>query len=174
MLERMTLTKELNANYFDDKLSDEYLLAALTPPMASIEYDYERLELLGWYFLTFSQLALNTSITCAGDTFLKYITATYLYVVMPGQREGKLNSARGQIVSNKSLHAGALKFGLPPYIQSKPLVTKIWQPFVQDSSKCEDQRDVPGGEKPAQHRAGGKRKRQLDEQSVQWLGDKVS
>ncbi|KAI0091960.1 hypothetical protein BDY19DRAFT_1027492 [Irpex rosettiformis] len=160
MLERMLLTKELNARYFDDEISDEQLLAALSPPVANIEYDYERLELLG-------------------DTYLKYIAATYLYVTMPGRQEGQLNRARIQIVSNKSLHAGALKFGLPPYIQSKPLVTKIWQPFVTGSTTEEEgiellqSTDATKDEKQVKRDKGGKRKRQMDEQSIQWLGDKT-
>ncbi|KAI0698923.1 hypothetical protein BC835DRAFT_1333420 [Cytidiella melzeri] len=164
MLERMLLAKELNAKYFNSSLSDYHLLAALTPPVASVEYDYERLELLG-------------------DAYLKYVASTYLFVTMPKQREGALNHARGEIVSNKALHAGALEFGLPPYIQSKPLITKVWQPSIH--LKADKDRAAPpldadtsssamtGGDDEGKHRKGGKRKKQLNEQSIQWLGDKT-
>jgi hypothetical protein len=47
MLECMLLTKELNALRFDNNLSDDHLLKALTPPIMTVEYNYERLELLG-------------------------------------------------------------------------------------------------------------------------------
>lgn len=46
-LESMLVVKELNANLFDDALSDELLLEALTCPISGVEPDYQRLELLG-------------------------------------------------------------------------------------------------------------------------------
>ena len=47
MLEKILLVKELNAQYFNDALEEKLLLAALSPPTAELEYDYDRLELLG-------------------------------------------------------------------------------------------------------------------------------
>lgn len=41
------LVKELNAALFNRCISDELLHAALSPSSAVIEYDYERLEMLG-------------------------------------------------------------------------------------------------------------------------------
>lgn len=41
------LVKELNAGLFNRCISDELLHAALSPSSAVIEYDYERLEMLG-------------------------------------------------------------------------------------------------------------------------------
>ena len=51
MVERMLLAKEVNAKCFNDAIADEYLLAALSPPTAGVEHDYERLELLGACFV---------------------------------------------------------------------------------------------------------------------------
>jgi endoribonuclease Dicer len=112
-----------------------------------------------------------------GDAYLKYLSSTYLYATMPGQREGALNHARAQIVSNKALRAGALQFGLPPYIQTKPMNTKNWQLCLQVSKPDVDE-DASmtvetEGRGEGKGRRKGKRKRQQDEQFMQWLGDKV-
>ncbi|KAI0347065.1 ribonuclease III [Trametopsis cervina] len=162
MLERMLLAKELNAKYFNSAITDEHLLAALSPPMANVEYNYERLELLG-------------------DAYLKYLVSAYLYATMPGKREGPLNHVRGQVVSNKALHAGALNCALPQYIQSKSLSIKVWQPHVDKSSRTggnslTDARvhHAEGADSTcSQQGKGGKRKKQLDDLSIQWLGDKT-
>lgn len=47
MMERMLIAKELNAKLLNNAIVEDYLLAALSPPIAALEYDYERLELLG-------------------------------------------------------------------------------------------------------------------------------
>lgn len=47
MIERMLLVKELNTRYFDNMISDEHLVEAVTCATALSGYDYERLELLG-------------------------------------------------------------------------------------------------------------------------------
>lgn len=41
------LVKELNAKFFHHSILERLLIAALTPSVAGVEYDYERLELLG-------------------------------------------------------------------------------------------------------------------------------
>jgi len=41
------LVKELNARIFGHSINDQFLHMALSTPSAGIEYDYERLELLG-------------------------------------------------------------------------------------------------------------------------------
>ena len=46
----------------------------------------------------------------------------------PSQHEGALHSARLRIISNKALLLNADRAGLPPFIQTKPFVSKLWQP----------------------------------------------
>jgi hypothetical protein len=43
----MLLVKELNAKLLHHLVDERHLLMAITPPSASAEFDYERLELLG-------------------------------------------------------------------------------------------------------------------------------
>ncbi|KAI0049624.1 ribonuclease III [Auriscalpium vulgare] len=103
------LVKELNATLFDNAIKEDFLLAAISAPSVGAEFDYERLELLG-------------------DAYLKYLTSIYLFVTNPSQNEGALHSARLRIISNKALLLNADSAGLPPFIQSKPFVSKVWQP----------------------------------------------
>ncbi|CAL1702186.1 unnamed protein product [Somion occarium] len=176
------LAKQLNDNLFDNQLSEEHLFEALFPPSADTESSYERLELLG-------------------DAYLKYVASVYLYVTMPGKRENTLHAARRDIVSNKTLHTGAVAIGLPALIRGKPFLPKVWQPTIprQDSeqsgiskppsaSSGENQAKMSRTSDSATQPANlpqpedvtrstmakrGKRKKQQDEQAIQWLGDKT-
>ncbi len=117
---------------------------------------------------------------------------------MPIAREGALHAARQLIISNKALRVGAIEAGLPPYIQSKPVVPKVWKPQIYQTTGGDDD-DSSGSNKVKEdnidgsgesieqlrgsqtenkvnqsvRRSGGKRKRQQDEHAIQWLGDKV-
>lgn len=196
---------------------------AITTPSAGIEYDYERLELLGdnipsLYFCL-------AHICCSGDAFLKYLSSIYVFVTNPAQTEGALHFARQNIISNKTLLQSSSRSGLPPFIQSKPFAIKFWQPpnfrvitptrhpKENDGDDLNNQVDgsitvdkdhpspdvdtghlnrstsqratslgavpttdatrvaLPG---PQKVKKRGWRKRQLDEQTTQWLGDKVN
>ncbi|THH17944.1 hypothetical protein EW146_g2946 [Bondarzewia mesenterica] len=108
-IDDLLLVKELNALFFDHAISDHLLHAAISAPSAGIQFDYERLELLG-------------------DAYLKYLSSIYLFVTNPSQHEGALHSARLRIISNKALLLNADRAGLPPFIQAKPFVSKLWQP----------------------------------------------
>ncbi|TFK55753.1 ribonuclease III [Heliocybe sulcata] len=171
----MLLVKELNAKLFDHCLREDLLHTAITAPSAGFEFDYERLELLG-------------------DAYLKYLSSVYLFVTNPQKHEGALHHARQRIISNKSLLEYADSAGLPPFIQSKPFVAKLWQPLDgaihsdntrPGPSTVEQQgaanppsaadRPISPAEPetvPAKSKRS-KRKRQLDEQGIQWLGDKA-
>lgn len=118
---------------------------------------------------------------------------------MPIAREGALHAARQLIISNKALRVGAIEAGLPPYVQSKPVVPKVWKPQIYQttggddadssgSNKVKEDNIDGSGESTEQNlrgsqtenkvnqsvrRSGGKRKRQQDEHAIQWLGDKV-
>ncbi len=98
---------------------------------------------------------------------------------MPRGSEGQMNIALSQLVANKTLRDGALKAGIPPYIQSKPFIMKVWLPYVQrpsiegESGGLNTSSDAAKGGAETGKGHGGKRKRQLDSQSAQWLGDKV-
>lgn len=107
--------------------------------------------------------------------------STYYFVTMPGKREGSLNGARAQAVCNKALHINALAAGIPPWVQSKPLLPRLWVPYLPDTKLVprggdkEGKMDVdqPGGGKQQQGSKRSKQQKQQDELEVQWLGDKV-
>ena len=106
---------------------------------------------------------------------------------MPGADVGTLHTARGPIISNKSLQQGAASMGLPSYIQHKRFVAKLWQiPLVSaDTSKPTAQGtgadvdrdgDVEMAEAAQEPKDKGKRskkQRQADDLHTIWLGDKV-
>ena len=46
-LDEFLIVKELNAGLFNQRISEDLLHVALSAPSAGIEYDYDRLELLG-------------------------------------------------------------------------------------------------------------------------------
>ena len=50
-IDAFMLVKELNARLFDNSILEDYLLSAICSPSAAFEHDYERLELLGTYFV---------------------------------------------------------------------------------------------------------------------------
>ena len=52
-IDDLLLVKELNAKFFDHAISEHLLHVAISAPSAGIEYDYERLELLGKSQCTF-------------------------------------------------------------------------------------------------------------------------
>jgi endoribonuclease Dicer len=83
-------------------------------------------------------------------------------------------------VSNRALHVNAVGVGLPPWIQSRPLVPKLWTPFLvhAGAGSADDRRvdaDVQEGgdvQAPAPGKKS-KKQRQQEEVDMQWLGDKV-
>ncbi|KAE9410383.1 hypothetical protein BT96DRAFT_961824 [Gymnopus androsaceus JB14] len=101
-LDDFLLVKELNAGLFNHCVSDELLHATLSASSAGIEYDYERLEMLG-------------------DAYLKYLSSIYVFVVHPKADEGSMHNYRQSIISNKSLLKNAVAVGLPAFIQARPL-----------------------------------------------------
>jgi len=108
-LDDVLLVKELNAKFFDHAISEHYLHAAVSAPSAAVEFDYERLELLG-------------------DAYLKYLSSIYLFVTLPTYSEGALHILRQRIISNRALLRNSNRCGLPQYIQSKSFTPKIWSP----------------------------------------------
>lgn len=46
-IDDLLLVKELNASLFDHSISEHQLHAAISAPSAGLQFDYERLELLG-------------------------------------------------------------------------------------------------------------------------------
>ncbi|KAF8076296.1 hypothetical protein FPV67DRAFT_1471163 [Lyophyllum atratum] len=108
-IDDLLLVKELNAQFFDHAISDKLLHMALCTPSCGVEYDYERLELLG-------------------DAFLKHFSSIYVFVAHPAGTEGVLHTARKELISNKYLFQQASRIGLPTYIQSKLFTPKFWYP----------------------------------------------
>ncbi|KAF8192504.1 hypothetical protein BJ912DRAFT_263253 [Pholiota molesta] len=83
-IDDLLLVKEMDAKFFDHAIREDLLHIAICTPSAGLEYDYERLELLG-------------------DAFLKYLASIYVFVTNPSLSEGALHVARQKIISNKSL-----------------------------------------------------------------------
>ncbi|KAF7301346.1 hypothetical protein MIND_00699800 [Mycena indigotica] len=108
-LDSFLLVKELNARFFNHQIAEDLLNMAITTTSSRMEFDYERLELLG-------------------DSFLKYLASIYVFVNEPSNREGALHRARQQIVNNQCLFRSVDCVGLPAYIQSKAFSVKAWQP----------------------------------------------
>ena len=54
------LVKELNAKFFEHSIMEHHLHAAVSAPAAGIEFDYERLELLGEPFVIFPTIYFPT------------------------------------------------------------------------------------------------------------------
>ena len=46
-MEHLLIVKEMNNRFFDNALREDLLLEAITSVSAGMDYDYERLELLG-------------------------------------------------------------------------------------------------------------------------------
>ncbi|KAJ2099046.1 Dicer-like protein 1 [Coemansia sp. S100] len=78
----------------------ETVRQAITASCASLDTNYERLEILG-------------------DSVLKLVSSTMLFVAHPDDHEGLLTQRRGQIVSNANLFTLARKLGLAEYIISQ-------------------------------------------------------
>ncbi|KAJ6509901.1 hypothetical protein C8R47DRAFT_1034846 [Mycena vitilis] len=126
-LDSFLLVKELNARFFNHQISETLLDMAITAPSTRMEYDYERLELLG-------------------DSFLKHLASIYVFVNEPSNKEGALHIARQQIVSNCTLFHSCDSVGLPSYIQAKSFSAKSWQPTnfrasEENPAKIESQSD---------------------------------
>jgi endoribonuclease Dicer len=119
------LVKELDATFFDHAIREDLLHNAICTPSAGLEYDYERLELLGKLLFIPPNLYL---IYYLGDAFLKYLSSIYVFVANPALNEGSLHVVRQKIISNKSLLMHSTHVGLPAYIQSKSFPYKTWQP----------------------------------------------
>ncbi|KAK1236744.1 Dicer-like protein 1 [Marasmius sp. AFHP31] len=185
-IEDFLLVKELNSRLFNNAISDGLLHMALTTRAVEIEYDYERLEILG-------------------DSILKYMASLYVFVTNPEREEGHLHSVRQNIISNKSLFECSLAVGLPAYIHSRMLNVKNWPPsnFELDTasgSNVTAERDqvagtkLPGLRDADQHdsmptgptsgadrpeskatakRLPKKEKQKMLHDKVHWLSDKV-
>ncbi|PPQ64716.1 hypothetical protein CVT24_008343 [Panaeolus cyanescens] len=105
----LLLVKEMDARLFDHAINEDLLHNAICTPSAGLEYDYERLELLG-------------------DAFLKYLSSVYVFVTHASAMEGSLHVLRQKIISNKALLSYASRVGVPAYIQSKMFTLKSWHP----------------------------------------------
>ncbi len=128
-VDELLLVKELNARLFDHNVREDLLHMAVSTPSSVIEYDYERLELLGEYSDFIIPGCHIIYITTPGDAFLKYLSSVYVFVSNPTANEGALHFIRQRLISNKSLLQNATRAGLPGYILSKPFVTKFWKPI---------------------------------------------
>jgi endoribonuclease Dicer len=139
--------KELNAKLFDHVIPERLLHMSISAPSAGIEYDYERLELFGEYYmmLIYPHHPVNGF---SGDAFLKYLSSIYVFVTNPTQNESSLHIIRQRIINNKALMQHAFRSHLPEFIQAKPFVLRSWQPpnfVVAPSSPKGSNLDASGG-----------------------------
>ncbi|KAJ3736470.1 hypothetical protein DFJ43DRAFT_1052289 [Lentinula guzmanii] len=163
------LVKELNAGLLSDCVSEKLLHAAISAPSAGIEYDYERLELLG-------------------DAFLKLLSSIYIFVIYPKADEASMHNYRQAIISNKSLWKNAIAVGLPAFVQSRPFSLKGWFPPRLSTSDAREARESStsfktntvsddeknAGETKSQKDLSGSRlQNNKGKQPVQHLGDKA-
>lgn len=132
-----------------------------------------------------------------GDSFLKYFSSVYVFVLNPALSEGALHKARQHLISNKMLKQCGLTIGLPSYIQGKTFSYKLWQPpnftvqGVQHSGRSNDVA-LSGGDMEINTSESEKqtlvddpviqlaplsqstrRSNTHDDSITQWLGDKV-
>ena len=113
-LDNFMIAKQLAHDCFDDIITPEMTLIALSAPVAhglAPEKNYQRLEFLG-------------------DTLLKLITSVYLLQVTPETPADweKLHMDRQVMVSNRTLHNKALQAGLPQFIRTSRTKAKDWSP----------------------------------------------
>lgn len=118
----------MNSKLFDHLIEDDLLHNAISAPAAGIEFDYERLELLGESIVTSMSCHTQDSWLFQGDAFLKYLSSVFVFVAHPASSEGALHVARQKIISNRSLFRNANIMGLPEYIQAKTFTFKVWEP----------------------------------------------
>src|SRR5271156_1528085 len=111
------VTSVLPAVHFEDlKLVVEALLA----PSANDTINYQRLEHIG-------------------DTVLKFLTVTHLFLSHQNWHEGYLSHAKDVIVANNRLAQVAIQTKLNRYILSTPFAPRKWTPAYIES---------PSGSKP--------------------------
>jgi endoribonuclease Dicer len=180
-IDDILLVKQLNFRFFNNSISEDLLLAALCPRSAGVEFDYERLELLGEIHSVAHRRCDPTIFP--GDAFLKFLASVYVLTDAPGHGEGNLHSARQQIISNKALLFAANTAGLCPYIRGKPFIAKGWMPsnFMEQSLASQRAAKVQGYQTdsiPASAHSDQivgmvTQKTQSREQQLQWLSDKV-
>ncbi|KAJ7591157.1 hypothetical protein C8J56DRAFT_1003709 [Mycena floridula] len=158
-IDELLLVKELNAKLLNHAVSEQYLHIALSPPSAGIEYDYERLEILG-------------------DAFLKYLSSIYVFTDVPTHQKGALHMARQQIINDKTLFLCGTSVELGSWIQARQFSNKGWCPrnFSIDRLGQDFQRDE-AAVKETNSQSDSSRSTPSSvielEPPRQWLGDKA-
>ncbi|CEP11830.1 hypothetical protein [Parasitella parasitica] len=92
-----------------DRINDTLLLEAYTTSSASLDKDYQRLEFLG-------------------DSVLKFMASTYVFVSLPLSNEFELTESRMRMISNSALFKSAVSLCLQEYICSQNLPRRFWRP----------------------------------------------
>ncbi|KAI8637061.1 putative dicer-like protein [Parasitella parasitica] len=92
-----------------DRIQDVLLLEAFTTSSAALDKNYQRLEFLG-------------------DSALKFISSTYVFVSLPLGNEYELSESRMHMISNNALFKSAENLHLAGYICSQNLPRRLWRP----------------------------------------------
>ncbi|TCD71278.1 hypothetical protein EIP91_011049 [Steccherinum ochraceum] len=152
-VDQLLVAIELNDALFDNTHDVEQILSATSSLSTYGELNYERLEFLG-------------------DASLKMMSSTYCYLKMPRMKESAIHNARQKIISNRVLYDSGVQAGLPPFIQNKPFIVKIWQPEILVPGS-EISQSLEGSEKGSQAQPKGRRSKQKESQLIQWLPEKT-
>ncbi|KFK44835.1 hypothetical protein AALP_AA1G308600 [Arabis alpina] len=124
------LKEDIDCSIDNFSISSTTILEALTTMTCAETFSMERLELLG-------------------DSVLKYVASSYLYLQYPDKDEGQLTRQRQLIISNSNLHRLATDHKLQGYIRNGAFEPRRWTAPGQFGlfpipCKCEiDTREVP-------------------------------
>ncbi|KAJ1963312.1 Dicer-like protein 1 [Dipsacomyces acuminosporus] len=90
-------------------ISTDLVRRAITAKSSGMDVNYERLETLG-------------------DSVLKFIVSTMVFINRPNDHEGLLSAVRDSIVNNANLYRLGRQHGLPEYVISQMFSKRDWRP----------------------------------------------
>lgn len=112
--DQILLARELNKNFFNNCLTVQHLVEALTLSRTSHVFNYQKMEFYG-------------------DCFLKLLTCTWAFAKCHSHREGDLNWACEEVLSNKALRDVSLSKGIPQYAAGGRVTSRSWAPSLFES-----------------------------------------
>ncbi|RLN24659.1 hypothetical protein C2845_PM07G32210 [Panicum miliaceum] len=108
-IESLTLASQLRSEiaYTGSDISSFLILEALTTLRCCEDFSMERLELLG-------------------DSVLKYVVSSDLFLRFPNKHEGQLSSRRQEIICNATLHRFGIERKIQSYIRDAAFDPRRW------------------------------------------------
>lgn len=114
--DQVLLARELNKKLFNNCLIEQHLVEALTLSRTGHVFNYQKLEFYG-------------------DCFLKLLACTWAFAKCDSHREGDLNAACQDVLSNKALRKISLDKEIPQYATGKRLTARSWAPPMFESAR---------------------------------------